>query len=68
MIALAEARSQGLEKVAKALDKNQGKHAASLMIAENYVHAFGNLAKTSNTLILPANASDVTGEIVFLYS
>lgn len=38
------------------------------MIAENYVHAFGNLAKTSNTLILPANASDVTGEIVFLYS
>ena len=32
-------------------------------MAENYVTAFGQLAKTSNTLLLPANAGDVTGMV-----
>merc|ERR1712106_934517 len=37
--------------------------AASLAVAENYVNAFGKLAKASNTLLLPANAGDVTGMV-----
>merc|ERR1712013_613055 len=32
-------------------------------VAENYVTAFGELAKASNTLLLPANAGDVTGMV-----
>ena len=33
--------------------------AANLKIAQEYVEAFGRLAKTSNTLIVPANAADI---------
>lgn len=39
--------------------KQEGKSAASLFIAEEYVHAFNKLARTNNTLILPANVGDV---------
>lgn len=35
-------------------------NAASLNVAELYVAAFQNLAKTNNTLILPANCNDVS--------
>lgn len=35
-------------------------NAASLTIAEQYVQAFNKLARTNNTLILPANAGDVS--------
>ena len=37
--------------------------AASLNVAELYVDAFQQLAKTNNTLILPANAGDVTSMV-----
>jgi len=49
--------------VADALGTDRGASAASLAVAENYVKAFGNLAKSSNTLLLPANAGDVTGMV-----
>lgn len=29
-------------------------------MAQNYIEAFSNLAKTNNTIILPANVGDVT--------
>jgi ribosome-binding ATPase YchF (GTP1/OBG family) len=35
--------------------------AANLKVAELYISAFGNLAKTNNTLIIPSNVSDVAG-------
>ena len=31
----------------------------SISVAEKYIAAFGNLAKESNTILLPSNASDV---------
>ena len=34
-----------------------------LRVAEEYVRQFGNLAKKSNTLIVPANLSDIAGMI-----
>ncbi|KAG0772551.1 hypothetical protein G6F22_015649 [Rhizopus arrhizus] len=37
--------------------------AVNLKVAERYVEAFGNVAKEGNTLILPANMSDVGGMI-----
>ena len=40
-----------------------GSAAASLAVAEKYVAAFGNLAKESNTLMLPTNAGDVTSMV-----
>jgi hypothetical protein len=33
--------------------------AANLKVAQEYVAAFANLAKSSNTLIVPANAADI---------
>lgn len=37
-----------------------GKNAASLSLAEQYISAFKHLAKTNNTLILPSNAGDIS--------
>ncbi|XP_039278170.1 stomatin-like protein 2, mitochondrial [Nilaparvata lugens] len=63
LMTVAEARAKSLAVVAESLSKKDGKHAASLTIAEKYVEAFQNLAKTSNTLILPNNAADVTNVV-----
>ncbi|XP_060526645.1 stomatin-like protein 2, mitochondrial [Cylas formicarius] len=58
--AVAEARATGLQVIASALQQDYGSNAASLSVAEQYVNAFDKLARTSNTLILPANAGDVS--------
>lgn len=49
--------------VANALLNDQGSNAAALTIAEQYVGAFENLARTNNTLILPANANDISSMV-----
>ncbi|XP_024939723.1 stomatin-like protein 2, mitochondrial [Cephus cinctus] len=59
LLAIAEARAQSLKIVASSLASEDGKNAAALSVAEQYVHAFNKLAKTNNTLILPSNAGDV---------
>lgn len=56
----AEARKEALHKISDALNKAGGSDAASLMVAEQYVKAFQNLAKDSNTIIMPSNVSDVS--------
>lgn len=63
VVVAGEARAASLRSVASALGDAQGSSAASLAIAENYVKAFGNLAKESNTLLLPANTGDVTSMV-----
>ncbi|KAJ0174122.1 hypothetical protein K1T71_010268 [Dendrolimus kikuchii] len=60
MLAVAEARARGLKMIANALANRDSKHAASLTLAEQYVAAFNKLARTNNTLILPANAGDIS--------
>lgn len=60
LLALAMARSEGLKYVGSQLKNQSGHQAASLLVAENYIQAFGNLAKTGNTLILNSNAGDVS--------
>jgi regulator of protease activity HflC (stomatin/prohibitin superfamily) len=59
LMRMAEARAQGLKVVSEQLGRTQGNQAASLLIAENYVKAFGNLAQKGTTLILPSNAGKV---------
>jgi hypothetical protein len=34
-----------------------------MRVAEGYIDTFGNLAKTNNTMILPANLADVASVI-----
>jgi regulator of protease activity HflC (stomatin/prohibitin superfamily) len=60
MLAVAEATAEGLRRVAEATMINGGFEAVQLRLAEQYINAFGNLAKTGNTMIVPAELSDVT--------
>jgi len=63
VVAAGKARAQSIELVSKALTNENGQNAAALAVAEQYVGAFGNLARTNNTLILPANTGDVSGMV-----
>jgi regulator of protease activity HflC (stomatin/prohibitin superfamily) len=58
---IAEATAAGVRAVADAIGDKGGLEAANLKVAQQYVEAFANLAKTSNTLIVPTTASDVAG-------
>ena len=40
-----------------------GGNAASLNVAEQYVAAFGHLAKTGNTILLPTNTGDISSMV-----
>jgi regulator of protease activity HflC (stomatin/prohibitin superfamily) len=59
ILAVADATAEGIEKVAAAIQKPGGFEAVQLRVAEQYIAQFGALAKESNTMILPANVSDV---------
>lgn len=63
---IAEATAEGLRKIAAAIEEPGGKDAVSLRIAEQYVGEFGKLAKTNNTLILPAELSNIGGAVAGL--
>jgi regulator of protease activity HflC (stomatin/prohibitin superfamily) len=66
----AEGKAREIELVAKATAdslilvgeaiKNGGAQAVSLRVAEQYVQEFGKLAKTNNTMIIPADLSNLT--------
>jgi regulator of protease activity HflC (stomatin/prohibitin superfamily) len=56
---IAEATAAGVRAVAEAIGDKGGLEAANLKVAQQYVEAFANLAKASNTLIIPASAGDV---------
>ena len=58
---VAEANAAAIRAVAEALGSTGGMDAANLKVAEEYINAFSNVAKTNNTLILPSNLSDVAG-------
>jgi regulator of protease activity HflC (stomatin/prohibitin superfamily) len=56
---IAEATAAAVRTVAEALSEKGGMEAANLKVAELYMGAFSNLAKTNNTLIVPGNLTDV---------
>jgi hypothetical protein len=58
-LAIAEATSEAIRKVGNSIQGPGGMEAVNLRVAERYVDAFAGLAKTNNTLIVPANLADV---------
>jgi regulator of protease activity HflC (stomatin/prohibitin superfamily) len=56
---IAAATANGIETIGRAIRGEGGMEAVNLRVAEQYVREFGNLAKHGNTLILPANLSEV---------
>jgi len=63
---IATATAEGLRKIAEAIQTPGGKDAVSLRIAEQYVGEFGKLAKTNNSMIIPAELSNVGGAVAGL--
>ena len=61
--AVAHATSLGLQEVASAVQAPGGQEAMQLRIAEQYVAQFGSLAKEGNSLVIPADLSDVASMI-----
>lgn len=59
LLSVAEATAQSIRLVAGAINTEGGMDAVQLKVAENLVEQFGKLAKTNNTLILPANFADM---------
>ena len=58
-------RSQGhrLREVGAAIAAPGGRDAVNLKVAEQYVDAFGELAKTNNSIIVPSNLGEMSGLI-----
>jgi regulator of protease activity HflC (stomatin/prohibitin superfamily) len=59
IMAVATATAEGIRRVAEAITLPGGFEAVQLRVAEQYIGQFGELAKASNTLVLPANVADV---------
>ncbi len=60
---VAEATAKGIREIARAIQEDGGQDAVNLRVAEQYIGEFGNLAKTNNSLIIPANLADISGMI-----
>ncbi len=58
ILTVASATAEGIRRVADSIAGPGGLEAVNLRVAEQYLREFGNLAKTNNTLILPANLAD----------
>lgn len=58
---LAEATAMGLRTVAEAINAPGGREAVQLRVAEQWIKEWGNLARETNTMIVPANVADVAG-------
>jgi regulator of protease activity HflC (stomatin/prohibitin superfamily) len=59
IMAVATATAEGIRRVADAIVVGGGHEAVQMRLAEQYISQFGELAKKSNTLVLPANVADV---------
>ncbi len=63
ILKVAQATAEGLRLVADSLSQPGGLEAMQLRVAEQWVREFGQLAKAGNTLVVPANLSDVASMI-----
>lgn len=63
ILSIAEASAEALRKTAAAIREPGGADAVNLKVAEQYVDAFSQLAATNNSIIVPANLSDMSGLI-----
>ena len=61
--AVAEATAEAIRKIAAAIQQPGGEQAVQLKVAERAVDAYGQLAKTNNTMIVPGNMTEVSALI-----
>lgn len=58
---IANATAKGIREIAASINTDGGMNAVNLRIAEQYLNEFGKLAKTNNTMIVPADLSNIAG-------
>src|SRR6202035_1783665 len=68
ILSIAAATSEGISKVAEAIQAPGGYQAVQLRVAEKYIGEFGKLAGQATTMILPATLTDVAGVIAVAMS
>ena len=60
---MATATAEGIRQVAEAIRQPGGTEATQLRVAEQYIEQFGKLAQKSNTLMIPANVTDIASMV-----
>ncbi len=63
ILAVAAATADGITRVAEAIRVPGGADAVQLKVAQDYIEKFGELARTNNTMILPASVADAASII-----
>ncbi|WP_207263820.1 stomatin-like protein [Desulfovibrio sp. Huiquan2017] len=63
ILLVAEATAEGIRKVADAVTLPGGAEAMNLKVAQQYIDEFGKLAKTNNTMIIPADLAGMGGMV-----
>ena len=63
MVARAEASAKSIRAVADALREAGAQDAVAMKIAEDYIEAFGKIAKEGNTMLLPSNTDNPAGMV-----
>ena len=63
IVAVADATADAIRKVAAAIREPGGEQAVQLKVAQQAVDAYANLAKTTTTMIVPGNMTEVAGLI-----
>lgn len=58
--AIANATAKGIDSIADSILINGGKEAVKLQIAQNFIHQFGQLAKSGTEIILPMDLTDLS--------
>lgn len=58
---VAKATANAIQTIAENVSKPGGIEALQLQVAKDYVSEFGNIAKESTTILLPANMADLGG-------
>jgi regulator of protease activity HflC (stomatin/prohibitin superfamily) len=61
--AVADATADAIRKIAASIEEPGGAQAVQLKVAEKAIDAYGQLAKTTNTMIVPGNMTEVSGLI-----
>lgn len=66
----AIATADALDKISVILKARgeEGRQALNLGVAEKYIDAFGEIAKETNTVVVPSNLSDVSGMVAQVMS
>jgi len=63
ILVVAEAQADALRKIGSAINADGGVNAVNMNIAQQYLGEFGKLAKTGNTMIIPADLANVAGVV-----